>query len=51
LGDDNLSKQQQSDLYKASIKLRLKVDVLEQRAQLNEVKFHYQEYEDVVQGV
>ncbi|CAO0792039.1 unnamed protein product [Mucor circinelloides] len=46
---DNLSEQQQSDLHEALNVLRSKVDGLEQRAQLNEIKFHYQDYKDLIE--
>ncbi|CAO3656830.1 unnamed protein product [Mucor fragilis] len=46
---DNLSEQQQSDLHDALNVLRSKVDGLEQRAQLNEIKFHYQDYKDLIE--
>jgi LETM1 and EF-hand domain-containing protein 1 len=47
LEEDNLSKQQQSELREALDKLRSKVDVLEDRSRLNEIKFHYEDYKDV----
>ncbi|KAG2212820.1 hypothetical protein INT46_008481 [Mucor plumbeus] len=46
---DNLSEQQQSDLHDALNELRSKVDGLEQRAKLNEIKFHYQDYRDLIE--
>lgn len=45
--DDSLSQQQQDELHKALNKLHSKVEVLEQRAQLNEIKFHYEDYKEV----
>lgn len=46
--DESLSEEQQNDLQEALSHLRTKVDNLEQRAQLNEIKFHYEDYKDVI---
>lgn len=45
--DDRLSEEEQQELQDALAKLRTKVDVLEERAQLNEIKFHHEDYKEV----
>jgi hypothetical protein len=42
-----LSEEQQSELQEALAKLRTKVDVLEERAQFNEIKIQHEDYKDV----
>lgn len=45
--DEKLSTAEQQELQDALAKLRTKVDVLEERAQLNEIKFNYEDYKEV----
>ncbi|KAG2233627.1 hypothetical protein INT48_001880 [Thamnidium elegans] len=47
--DVSLSNEQRGDLQKALSNLRDKVDNLEQRSQLNEIKFHYEDYKDLIE--
>ncbi|KAI8140878.1 LETM1-like protein-domain-containing protein [Fennellomyces sp. T-0311] len=47
--DDRLSDEEQQELQDALAKLRTKVDVLEERAQLNEIKFHHQDYKELIE--
>ncbi|GAA5809748.1 hypothetical protein MFLAVUS_003161 [Mucor flavus] len=47
--DISLSNEQRGDLQEALSNLRDKVDNLEQRSQLNEIKFHYEDYKDVIE--
>ncbi|OBZ89063.1 LETM1 and EF-hand domain-containing protein 1, mitochondrial [Choanephora cucurbitarum] len=47
--DAPLSKEQQSELQDALTKLRTKVDVLEERAQLNEIKFQHEDYKELIE--
>ena len=45
--DDRLSDELKDRLQEALAKLRTKVDVLEERAQLNEIKIHHEDYKEV----
>jgi LETM1 and EF-hand domain-containing protein 1 len=45
--DEQLSPEQQDQLHEALAKLRTKVDVLEERAQLNEIKIQHEGYKEV----
>ncbi|KAI8081836.1 LETM1-like protein-domain-containing protein [Gilbertella persicaria] len=47
--DAPLSKEQQSELQDALTKLRTKVDVLEERAQLNEIKIQHEDYKELIE--
>ncbi|KAJ8655577.1 hypothetical protein O0I10_008665 [Lichtheimia ornata] len=47
--DEKLSTAEQQELQDALAKLRTKVDVLEERAQLNEIKFNYEDYKDLIE--
>ncbi|KAI7859929.1 LETM1-like protein-domain-containing protein [Circinella umbellata] len=47
--DDKLSDEETQELQDALAKLRTKVDVLEERAQLNEIKFHHEDYKDLIE--
>ncbi|KAI9497441.1 LETM1-like protein-domain-containing protein [Zychaea mexicana] len=47
--DEKLSDEEQQELQDALAKLRTKVDVLEERAQLNEIKFHHQDYKELIE--
>jgi LETM1 and EF-hand domain-containing protein 1 len=46
--DDKLSEEQKSELKDALAKLRTKVDVLEERAQFNEIKVQHEDYKEVL---
>ncbi|KAI8384752.1 LETM1-like protein-domain-containing protein [Radiomyces spectabilis] len=41
--------EKQQELHEALDKLQSKVDVLEERAQLNEIKFHHEDYKDLIE--
>ncbi|CDS13746.1 hypothetical protein LRAMOSA05920 [Lichtheimia ramosa] len=47
--DEKLSTAEQQELQDALAKLRTKVDVLEERAQLNEIKFNYEDYKELIE--
>ncbi|KAI8372683.1 LETM1-like protein-domain-containing protein [Radiomyces spectabilis] len=47
--DDTLSEEQRNELQEALAKLRTKVDVLEERAQLNEIKIQHEGYKDLIE--
>ncbi|KAG0164917.1 hypothetical protein DFQ30_009229 [Apophysomyces sp. BC1015] len=47
--DDRLSEEQQHELQEALAKLRTKVDVLEERAQLNEIKIQHEDYKELIE--
>ncbi|KAI9266893.1 LETM1-like protein-domain-containing protein [Phascolomyces articulosus] len=47
--DDKLSDEETQELQDALAKLRTKVDVLEERAQLNEIKFHHEDYKELIE--
>ncbi|KAL0075058.1 LETM1-like protein-domain-containing protein [Phycomyces blakesleeanus] len=47
--DEELTEQQKQELQDALDKLRTKVDVLEERAQLNEIKVQHEDYKDLVE--
>lgn len=46
--EERLSEEEQQELQDALAKLRTKVDLLEERAQLNEIKFNHQDYKEVI---
>ncbi|KAI8333912.1 LETM1-like protein-domain-containing protein [Chlamydoabsidia padenii] len=47
--DEQLSQEQQDQLHEALAKLRTKVDVLEERAQLNEIKIQHEDYKELIE--
>ncbi|ORY93440.1 LETM1-like protein-domain-containing protein [Syncephalastrum racemosum] len=47
--EERLSEEEHQELQDALAKLRTKVDVLEERAQLNEIKFHHQDYKELIE--
>ncbi|SAL98312.1 hypothetical protein [Absidia glauca] len=47
--DEQLSPEQQDQLHEALAKLRTKVDVLEERAQLNEIKIQHEGYKELIE--
>ncbi|CAO3600453.1 unnamed protein product [Absidia cylindrospora] len=47
--DEQLSPEQQDQLHEALAKLRTKVDVLEERAQLNEIKIQHEDYKELIE--
>ncbi|CAO3628550.1 unnamed protein product [Cunninghamella echinulata] len=47
--DESLSKEQQEQLHEALAKLRTKVDVLEERAQFNEIKVQHEDYKELIE--
>ncbi|CAO3580420.1 unnamed protein product [Absidia cylindrospora] len=47
--DEKLSPEQQDELHEALAKLRTKVDVLEERAQLNEIKIQHEDYKELIE--
>ncbi|KAI8088768.1 LETM1-like protein-domain-containing protein [Halteromyces radiatus] len=47
--EEALSKEQQDELHEALAKLRTKVDVLEERAQLNEIKIQHEDYKELIE--
>ncbi|KAI9319478.1 LETM1-like protein-domain-containing protein [Dichotomocladium elegans] len=48
-GDHRLSAEEKQELHDALVKLRTKIDVLEERAQLNEIKFHHEDYKELIE--
>ncbi|KAL0096946.1 LETM1-like protein-domain-containing protein [Phycomyces blakesleeanus] len=49
--DERLSEEEQQELQEALSKLRTKVDLLEERAQLNEIKFHHEGYKELIEDL
>ncbi|ORX59440.1 LETM1-domain-containing protein [Hesseltinella vesiculosa] len=47
--EEVLSDEEKEQLHEALAKLRTKVDVLEERAQLNEIKIQHEDYKDLVE--
>ncbi|ORZ24489.1 LETM1-like protein-domain-containing protein [Absidia repens] len=47
--DEQLSSEQQYQLHEALARLRTKVDVLEERAQLNEIKIQHEDYKELIE--
>lgn len=45
--DNSLTKEQKEDIREALSELKSKVNFLEERAKVNEIKFHHQDYKDV----
>lgn len=45
--ESHLSEEDKQELEDALTKLRTKMDVLEERAQLNEIKFNHEDYKEV----
>lgn len=46
--ESHLSDEDKQELEDALAKLRTKMDVLEERAQLNEIKFNHEDYKEVL---
>ncbi|KAI9012111.1 LETM1-like protein-domain-containing protein [Phycomyces nitens] len=49
--EDPLTNEEQKELQEALGKLRTKVDLLEERAQLNEIKFHHEGYKELIEDL